>query len=349
MLRVISCTRTATPEGYSSIQAVVQLDNDGKMDGAVEGYVRLHFTFLREPQHDVVTGDDNGEHNEIFYADADDYFSDDDDHDGEDSTGNEQPSKKRKRASKDTATPASAGATKESDETDDEIIGDDEQNNKATEDSQAISAGDKKFTPKTIITYKIDYSIDYGKKEQLLGVDIYALGEHPSPEEAMPMINDEVDEEEDGAENYSEPMNEDKVGPDNNTSTKEKDKQSPSSAEEFEDIEMSDDDDNNPNNEENSTENGDRFGVYINPENVVAFLDRTNMNFNEQSVFYLLMTLPFYEHEWDISGFLLSALFDEEDDEENEDEEELEEGEDGRGAGCKEDCTGDQPCCVPCA
>lgn len=64
---------------------------------------------------------------------------------------------------------------------------------------------------------------------------------------------------------------------------------------------------------------GDRFGVFIDPKNVVAFLDRANINLNERSVFHFLLTFPFYEHEWDIAGFLLNALFD--DDDQDDDEE----------------------------
>ncbi len=37
------------------------------------------------------------------------------------------------------------------------------------------------------------------------------------------------------------------------------------------------------------------------------FLDRANINLNERSVFHFLLTFPFYEHEWDIAGFLLNA------------------------------------------
>ena len=45
----MSCHRTATPAGYSSISAVLQLDNDGRMQG-VEDNVGLPFDFLREPR-----------------------------------------------------------------------------------------------------------------------------------------------------------------------------------------------------------------------------------------------------------------------------------------------------------
>ena len=49
------------------------------------------------------------------------------------------------------------------------------------------------------------------------------------------------------------------------------------------------------------------------------------------------------EHEWDISGFLLTALFDDEDDDEDEDEEEQMMIGDNV---CESECP--LPCCVPC-
>ena len=62
----------------------------------------------------------------------------------------------------------------------------------------------------------------------------------------------------------------------------------------------------------------DRFGVFVDPENVVAFLDRANINLDEKSVFHFLLTFPFYEHEWDIAGFIFDALFDDEDDDDDD-------------------------------
>ena len=66
---------------------------------------------------------------------------------------------------------------------------------------------------------------------------------------------------------------------------------------------------------------GDRFGVFVDPQCIVGFLDRVNMNMNEQSVVYFLLTFPFYEHEWDMSGFVLSSMFDGDDDDDDMDDE----------------------------
>ena len=301
LLQVMSCSRTSTIEGYSSIHAVVQLNNDGKMQGVKEN-VRLHFTFLREPQHES----DGDEDDEVIYADADEYSSDGC---GEESKSNEQPTKKRKRTA-------------------------------AKDDSPLPSDRDSNFTPKTIVTYKIDYSVDYGKMEQLLGVDVYASGKHPSAHEAIPIIDDSsVDEANDDEANGCDDDSNHCLG---NNCCKGEENDTKKSPTHFEEVEMSDDDDNSCNNEDvkNDDSQRDRFGVFINPENVVAFLDRTNINLNEQSVFYFLLTLPFYEHEWDISGFLLSALFDEDEDDLGEEDSAAEDFSCDRPC-----CSGDQPCC----
>ena len=84
----------------------------------------------------------------------------------------------------------------------------------------------------------------------------------------------------------------------------------------FEEIGMADTD----NSAQGDAGKGDRFGVLVDPQSVVGFLDRVNMNLNEQSVIYLLLTLPFYEHEWDMSGFVLSSMFNDDDDDMDEED-----------------------------
>ena len=75
-MSVISCERTTTLEGYSSIHAIVQLKNDGMMKG-VDDNIRLHFAFVREPQHNNTAKNGDSEGEVILHADADD----DDNHD----------------------------------------------------------------------------------------------------------------------------------------------------------------------------------------------------------------------------------------------------------------------------
>jgi len=321
MLRVISCTRTTTLEGFSSIHAIVQLDNDGKMQGVKEN-IRLHFSFMREPQRDntVATGsNDDGD-----VIDAEDSDSE--------CEKTEQHPKKRKRSIEEKKSPDN-----DSNETDGEISGSGSDTNDQHNNSN--------FTPKTIITYKMDYSIDYGKMEPLLGVDIYASGNAPSVEEAIPLVNDDEDVCMDGSGDPEE-ANQCKVKSCNDKKCKGPEecnvKQSKQDNAEFEEIVMSDDDEANSQNDSGENGNGDRFGVFVNPEIVVDFLNRANMNLNERSVFYFFLTFPFYEHEWDICGFLLTALFDDDEDEMEEDEQFQ------MMKDCPTDCPGDLPCCLPC-
>ena len=371
MLRVISCTRTSTMDGYSSIHAIVQFDNDGSMDKNVTNHVRLHFTFLREPQNDSIdTAVDNGEDisSAVVEVEEDkkgccsgrnkcDATTANGESNSSSSNGaldEQQPAKKRKRI------------TKESDDESTAYVDEGNNNDSQSDDDTNNDNNKGGLSPKTIVTYKIDYSIDYGQQHQLLGVDIYALGKYPSVEEAVPMFDDDMDLEEQDSDNNEDNMNGSEEDDTKLTSMEntENDKKQSTNGEEFEDIVMSNedgDDDDNVNdccnnnnkgsccNEEDTTNNdiendgGDRFGVHINPENVVSFLDHMNINFNEQSVFYFLLSFPFYEHEWDISGFLLTALFDDEVGEDDEDEEEQMMNGD---IGCESECP--LPCCVPC-
>ncbi len=299
------------------------------MMNGVKNNVRLHFKFVREPQHHA---DDDDDDDDVFLAHSnhnDDRRDSSSDKDvNNDTTHDEQIGRKRKRKMSDfEATNNGKGPIKDVDERSNRGGG---RNNCL--DSMDTTSKDKKYTPKTIITYKIDYSVDFGKIERLVGVDIYASDEHPSLEAATPLLNDEIVEEE-GDCDYTSGVAEEVEKIDNKSNDAGFDK-----------VDMSDDDDDDdesndnnnstPSTENNNLGNGDRFGVYINPENVVAFLDRMNLNLNDRSVFYFLLTFPFYEHEWDIPGFILDALFDDDDNEEEaEDEEEWN--------------FKDQPCCLP--
>ena len=361
ILHVISCTRTSTLDGYVRVHAVVELRNDGRMDKCVNENIRLHFTFLREPQHNDTVNESNADENAVESSREEERDSNakqgSERNNNNTNTDIEQPAKKKRK-----------GVTKQNnesffdskDETADDIIHTKQSNNSSS----------KGLTPKTIITYKIDYSIDYGKMEQLLGVDIYALGEHPSVETAVQMFDDDDDDDdveddmEEGTDQHLMKDNDEEARSNScggccdtkGACAKVKQKQSTNNTTDFEDIEMSDDDDNsnyldwNCRNqdyiEDNDNDNrGDRFGVYINPENVVSFLNRANINFNEQAVFYFLLTFPFYEHEWEIAGFILSALGEDEE----EDDDGLEEGDEkddcGLSNGCEIGCSGGKSCC----
>ena len=287
-MSVVSKNSSATTDGYSIIQAIVQLRNDGNMK-AVKDNVRIHFSFLREPQHDKEAND---EMNNKLCAISDV-------HESESSRDTTTIAAKRKcNGSLDARQTKKHKHNTGSKLASDCII--EERENTSNADTTPDEAYNSAFKPKTIITYKIEYSVDYGKLQKLFGVDIYASGEFPSVEEAMPIIDDDDDTKDEESASCADIDNHNKCKVEMSTNDSE-----------YEEIEMS------SNDESEETTNGDaadRFGVFVDPENVLEFLDRLNLNFNEQSVFHFLLMFPFFEHEWDISGFLLSSLFDDDND-----------------------------------
>ena len=61
----------------------------------------------------------------------------------------------------------------------------------------------------------------------------------------------------------------------------------------------------------------DRFAAAMDPDLLHQFLDAIDFaEIDEATAFFLLMTFPFYEHEWDIVGFVLNSVFGSSDEEE---------------------------------
>eukprot|EP00804_Cyclotella_cryptica_P019657 CCRYP_013993-RA/>CCRYP_013993-RA protein AED:0.03 eAED:0.03 QI:104/1/1/1/1/1/2/189/438 len=348
LLRVVSCTRTATADGYSFIQAIVQIDQDKNMQG-VNDNVRLHFSFLRDPQH---FGKGESENADSIYVDQDECCHGEEgcceQNDNKSSSQNKQSAGKRKRTNhtSDTSNNEKGEETlnmhqvkkikhphgSKSVNHKSELVENPPNSNALPEPSDT-----KEFKPKTIISYKVEYSVDYGKFQKLFGVDIYASGDVPSVEEAVPLIEgcDDESSEESGDEGSKGPNGSAKAI----NSRAECVNEPPTDDSDMDEIEMLSDensvDESIPSNVENGID-ADRFGAYVEPENIVKFLDQANMNFDEKTVFYFLLMFPFYEHEWDVSGFLLSSLFD-------DDQEEEEGYEAGNRWG------GSSSICVPCS
>jgi hypothetical protein len=259
----------------------------------VEQNVRLHFTFLREPQHE--DDDDSG--------DIIDGESDQNDESSNDGDENAVTIKRKRSKSLDehqvkrSKHNNGSKGKQRMEEVDEDSTTDDASNEEANRGG---------FKPKTIITYKVEYSVDYCNLEKLFGVDIYAPGNFPSVEEAIPIMDDASDAEPN--------MDGDAIGNENDS---DNDNEKPSDGR-FEEIEMASMNGQSNDDPMSCSDSTDRFGVFVDPENILSFLDRLNINFNEQSVFHFLLSFPFYEHEWDISGFVLSSVFDGGGGEENE-------------------------------
>ena len=158
--------------------------------------------------------------------------------------------------------------------------------------------------------------MDHNKFVPLLGVDIYAMEDYPSVSMAVPIIeNNYIEgkkerEEEEKMEDVADKRGEELEVHNNGTYDNE-------------DSYMDDIVHATP---------CDRYKVFIQPQNVVDFLDHANINLNERSVFQFLLTFPFYEHEWDIPGFVLNALFDDDEEEEEDEEDEEDDTNDGVNA-----------------
>jgi hypothetical protein len=136
---------------------------------------------------------------------------------------------------------------------------------------------DKKQNNQTRITYDIEFSKDYGKKKQLLSIEVHAKNNYPSSEQALPMEDDCVVEE-------------DELTVDVDTMDESKTQDSMSIVSE-------------------DKNDADRYCAYVDPESLDEFLTFAGLDLNAENSLFFLMTFPFYEHEWDIFGFLLDCVF----------------------------------------
>ena len=165
----------------------------------------------------------------------------------------------------------------------------------------------------TRIMYSIDFSVDHGPKERLITIEVMASGEAPSSEKAIPMEDEDGDDEdvwedfdEDGesiqkedADDSVEKMDEDEAS--QKTGGKSQDGASQATTGGTALI----------------ADGKDRYAAYVDPEELYKFLSSTGLVFDEATSIYFLMTFPFFEHEWDLLGFLLDAVFGSQSDDES--------------------------------
>lgn len=140
---------------------------------------------------------------------------------------------------------------------------------------------DRKQNTPTHVTYDIEFSKDYGENKRLLTIEVYAKNNYPSVKEAIPM-DDNTSIQEDICDDYGDKMEDDK----------EQDSMSIVSKD---------------------TQDADRYAAYVDPESLQEFLVSAGLELNAENSLFFLMTFPFYEHEWDIFGFLLDCVFGDED------------------------------------
>jgi hypothetical protein len=169
------------------------------------------------------------------------------------------------------------------------------------------------------VWYSIQMNQNFGQKENLLVVQLFCPKIVPCTTKTAICLNEKVevegsdDDEDDGWEDISDSetaeLNMDQKSrnpPENDSSSPDAKKQKLSNDE-----------------KSSQDEEADKFVVFLDPEVLENFLELARLRtLNEATAFFLLMTLPFYEHEWDIVGYVLDSVFGGSESEEEEEEQE---------------------------
>lgn len=160
-----------------------------------------------------------------------------------------------------------------------------------------MNCSDKRRQRGTHVTYSIDLSKDHGMKERLLFVEVIAAGDGPSAKEALPF--------DDGTDGEWEDFD----GVDSQGADVENMEESGDGGKELSD---------RTNTESSSgigADGRDRYQAWADPDVFVKFMKWTKLELDESSSIFFFMTFPFYEHEWDLVGFVLDSVFGGGDDE----------------------------------
>ena len=167
------------------------------------------------------------------------------------------------------------------------------------------------------VWYSID--ISFGKvapKERVLCVQVWSDGNRPKGHHLKPhdLESDADDGNEDGWEDVDDEEDEDGDG----RQESKRQRREPKEDEEgkasmnTDCMDVADDD---------GVERSDRFVADMDPDVLHQFLECLDLNnMDEATAFFLLMTFPFYEHEWDLVGFVLSSVFGPSEEEGDEDD-----------------------------
>jgi hypothetical protein len=153
------------------------------------------------------------------------------------------------------------------------------------------------------ISYTIHLSKDHGEREQLMTVEVWAPGDGPSQEKAEPLVADgddweDMDEreemDEEGGKSDDDDMD---AQPDE---TKEDEMDSPP----LQQGELA---------KRAASSKSDKFAAYIDPDALENLTEWSSLELSVPEYFFLLMTFPFYEQEWDLVGFVLDTVFSDDD------------------------------------
>lgn len=182
------------------------------------------------------------------------------------------------------------------------------------------------------VWYSIEMSQNHSQRENLLVVQVWAPDDAPCTTSPAVCINqqseadlwEDIDHDEEEVESLklSIPQHHLSDGSPPSSPQVHKKTKIGSTHERQVDDDVHDVDDD----EADEVEKNDSFMAFMDPEVLQTFLDAAKIGpMNEATAFFLLMTFPFYEHEWDLLGFVLDEVFgangsDEEDDEHMQEE-----------------------------
>jgi hypothetical protein len=164
------------------------------------------------------------------------------------------------------------------------------------------------------VSYSIDLGNDHEERQRLLDVTVRAASNVPSSEPAV-CIQDKLDEEWEDTDEDEEIEKDDQQTVESPSSIQLKKKQrTHSDADNTKNIEADEVEEN-----DSADSTRDEYIAFLDPDVMLSFLESAGLHpMDDGTAFFLLMTFPFFEHEWDIVGFVLDQIFGGETDDEEE-------------------------------
>lgn len=189
------------------------------------------------------------------------------------------------------------------------------------------------------VSYTIELSYDHGQRQRLLEVVVWAASNVPSHEPAV-CIQNELEEEEGGWEDIDDDEAEtdgagtaEKIEKEttkdattttissSSSSSASPPNVSPANKKQKTEDKVGQENDKDP--RDTTIETKDQYVAFLDPDVLESFLDSAGLSpMEDATAFFLLMTFPFFEHEWDLVGYVLDQFFgggDSDDEGENDD------------------------------
>jgi hypothetical protein len=189
------------------------------------------------------------------------------------------------------------------------------------------------------IRYTIEMSVNYQQRESIITLEIHTKNNSPSSEKAVCMNQafEDEDEGDDGWEDIEhgdddavrQNVEELTIKKDTTSSSKgldlnsessdisQKQKNGDAKRQKLNDNNKNDGGTNLPIKDGSTSGEPDAYLAHIDPDVLHKFLNLAGLkNIDECASFFLLMTFPFYEQEWDLVGYLYETIFEQEEEEE---------------------------------